>query len=185
MTSLGGAQVSAQEVYKADPTHTELRFGWNHSGMSNQSGEFHKVDGTLVLDRDDLTASTISVKIDINSVSTGVPMLDEHLKEPDFFDAASLPEATFESTQITLTGEKTAEVTGDLTIRDVTLPITLSTTLTFDDEHPQGGVFAEYAGHWVAFSATGTIEYPKAFGVGPFPVGEMELVINTELQIQE
>ena len=117
----------AQEVYRTDPTHTEVRFGWNHSGMSNQTGEFHRVDGVLKLNREDLAASHVSVTIGIDSIATGVPALDDGLKEAGFFDAANFPEASFESTQISVTGEQTADITGNLTFRDVTLPITLNT----------------------------------------------------------
>lgn len=175
----------AQEVYNIDPTHTDVRFAWNHNGLSIQSGDFDTVSGTLNLNRDDLSASTISVTIDINSISTGVPALDDHLKASDFFDAANFAEATFESTEIVLTGEQTADITGNLTIRDVTLPITLNTTLTFDGEHPLASVFAEYAGNWVAFAATGTIANPGDYGIGNFPVGAIEISIASELQIQK
>ena len=117
------------EAYKLDPTHTAIQFEIDHFGFSSPTGKWMSVDGTLMLDEDDPAASSIELTIDVNEVNTGVPALDEHLRKEDFFNVAEYPEATFVSTDIELTGEDTAKVTGDLTLHGVTKPVVLDVTL--------------------------------------------------------
>ncbi len=172
----------AADAYKTDQGHTEVHFGWSHFGVSTQTGEFTEVDGTLMLDEDDISKSTLEVTVSAASLATGFGPLDDHLKSADFFEVETYPEITFKSTSVTQTGDKTADVTGDLTMHGVTLPVTLKTTLTFQGEHPVAGFNPAYAGAWVAFEATGVIENHLDFGIGPFPAGPVELTIVTEMQ---
>ncbi|WP_170561476.1 YceI family protein [Ruegeria atlantica] len=169
------------QTYKTDQGHTEVRFGWSHAGVSNQHGEFTKVDGTLDLNADDVEASALSVTIDTNSLASGFGPLDDHLKSADFFEVETYPEITFVSTEIKRTGDTTADVTGDLTIHGVTKPVTLQATLTHQGEHPLGGAIEYYKGDWVAFSATGEIDHTE-FGVGPFSTGPISIMIDTEMK---
>ncbi|MEM7429850.1 MAG: YceI family protein [Pseudomonadota bacterium] len=177
----------AAEIYKFDKGHTEVFFGWSHAGVSMQHGEFTSADGTLSLDPEKIEASTISVRIDANSVSTGVAALDKHLKSSSFLDVAKFPEITFESTVVQRTGDKTAEVTGDLTIHGVTKPVTLKVTLTHRGYHPVGQYISHYKGSWVAFAAETTINHLE-FGVGSYPAGPSDKItirINTEMKYQQ
>lgn len=171
----------AAETYYTDQGHTEVRFGWSHVGVSMQSGEFTKVDGMLVLDPDDVSKSKLSVTIDANSLSTGYQPLDAHLRSTDFLDVEGSPQITFESTEVRKTGDTTADVTGDLTIRGVTRPVTLKTTLTHRGDHPMGAYFPHYRGKWTAFSATAQIDH-QAFKVGNFSTGPITIWISTEMK---
>ncbi|MEX0284561.1 MAG: YceI family protein [Paracoccaceae bacterium] len=172
----------AAETYKTDQGHTEVMFGWSHVGVTNQSGEFTKADGTLVLDEANPENSTLEVTIDTTSLHSGFGPLDDHLKNDDFFGVDAHPTITFKSTKITPTGEKTADVTGDLTIRGVTKPFTLTTTLTHLGDHPLGGAVEYYQGKWAGFEATGVIENHQEFNVGPFPTGPIAITIRSELK---
>lgn len=174
----------AAETYYTDQGHTEVRFGWNHAGVSMQTGEFTTANGKLVLDPDNVEQSSVSVTIDAASVSTGFGPLDDHLKNEDFLEVTTYPEITFESTSVERTGDDTADVTGNLTIHGVTKPVTLKTTLTHRGEHPLGSALEYYQGQWVAFSATTEIDHQE-FDVGNFSTGPISITIVSEMKDRE
>lgn len=180
-TTLPTTGALAGDMYYTDQGHTEVFFGWSHAGVSRQNGEFTKVEGVLDLDPENVENSSIDVTIDASSVSTGFKPLDDHLKNKDFLEVEKYPTITFKSTSIKKTGEKTADVTGDLTIHGVTNPVTLKTTLTHMGAHPVAAAFDYYKGDWVAFTATTEIDH-MAFKVGGFSTGPITISINTELK---
>jgi polyisoprenoid-binding protein YceI len=120
-----GAKALGAEKYDIDASHSEVVFGWNHFGFSNPTARFDKIEGSVLLDKADLTKSSISVSLPLESLDTRVAKLDEALKSPDFFDAAKYPTITFKSTKVEKAGENGLKITGDLTIHGVTRPVTL------------------------------------------------------------
>ena len=186
LSALLTASLSAQaaETYYTDDGHTEVRFGWNHSGVSRQHGSFDTAKGVLELDPENVETSKLTVTIDVSSLHTGVPALNKHLLSADFFDVEKYPEITFVSTDIKRTGENTADVTGNLTLHGVTKPITLKTTLTHVGEHPVAQFIDYYKGEWVAFHATAELDNME-FNVGAYPTGPILIEINTELKDRE
>src|SRR5690606_14907572 len=96
------------------------------------------VDAVLKCDSNDLTTDTSGSTIDVNTVDTREPQRDAHLKAPDFFDAEKYPTIKFRSTQVTRNGENAYKVTGHLTIRDVTRPVTLDVEFTGQGKDPWG-----------------------------------------------
>lgn len=126
----------AADVYKLEPGHTQVLFQYNHMGFSNITGSFTKVEGEINLDTADLAKSSVKATISIDSVSTGVAKLDEHLKSGDFFDAPKFANATFASKKVEKAGEKALKVSGDLTIHGVTKPVTFDVTVNAIGEHP-------------------------------------------------
>lgn len=174
----------AAETYWTDQGHTEVRFGWNHAGVSMQHGEFTKAKGKLNLDPDNVEKSSIEVTIDAASVSTGFEPLDKHLKSKDFLEVETYPTITFKSTSVKKTGDDTADVTGDLTIHGVTQPATLKVKLTHRGAHPVAKFIDYYKGNWIAFSATTEIDH-QAFKVGSFSTGPISIMISTELKDRE
>ncbi|MFC4234576.1 YceI family protein [Thalassospira xianhensis] len=180
---LSGAAVSAQaaESYKLDPTHTSVIFIVNHLGFSNFQGRFGGTSGELTLDRENPAASSAIITIDLNQVDTGVEGLDNHMKTADFLNVEQNPTATFKSTSIEMTGEKTATITGDLTLLGQTKPLVLDVTLTGEGDHPMTG------DHVLGFGATGTVtrsEYGMNYLV-PAVSDEVELQISTEFLQQK
>jgi len=87
-------------TWQIDPQHSSAQFGVTHLMISTVRGEFHGVKGTLVLDGQDITKSTVNVTIDATSVDTREPDRDKHLKSPDFLDVAKYPSITFKSTKV-------------------------------------------------------------------------------------
>jgi polyisoprenoid-binding protein YceI len=127
LCSLAGIAAAAPETYVIDPAHTAPRFEYNHFGFTNQLHSFDKTSGKVVLDRAAHTGS-VEVSIDVKSVNTGFALLNEHIQDPDFFDTAAFPTITFKSTRVKFKGDKPVVVEGDLTVKGVTKPVTLTVT---------------------------------------------------------
>lgn len=123
--SLSVAAMATPDTYVIDPNHSMPRFEYSHMGFSTQQSRFDKTSGTIVIDRAAKTGS-IDVVIDAKSVDSGYPLFNEHLQGADFFDTAKFPNITFKSTSLKFDGDKVASVNGDLTIKGVTKPVTLT-----------------------------------------------------------
>ena len=117
---------AASAAWKIDPAHSAAEFTVRHMMISNVKGKFSGLSGVLKLDESDYTHSAVEVSIPAASVRTVDDKLDAHLKAADFFDVENFPTLTFKSTSIRSTGGCDYQVTGDLTIRGVTQPVTLS-----------------------------------------------------------
>lgn len=148
---------AAAGTYQIDPNHSTAQFVVRHLGISNVQGDFTKVSGTVVLDDQDISKSTVNASIDVNSVDTRVTSRDNDLKSPNFFDVAKYPTMTFASTKIWSTGNGTAKMTGNLTIHGVTKEV------TFDVTGPTAAVNA-MGGMRRGVEATATISR-KDFGI--------------------
>jgi polyisoprenoid-binding protein YceI len=120
-----GAKVPAVEKYAIDTSHSGVVFGWNHFGFSNPTARFDKIEGSVLLDKADLTRSSVSVILPLEGLDTGVAKLDEELKGQDFLDTAKYPTITFTSTKVEKSGENGLKITGDLTLHGVTKSVTL------------------------------------------------------------
>lgn len=133
--SLSTAAFAASETYIIEGSHTMPRFEYSHFGYSTQVSRFDKTSGTITLDRAAKTGS-VDVVIDAKSVNTGYPLFNEHIQGEDFFDTAKYPTITFKSKALKFDGDKLASVDGDLTIKGVTRPVTLTVTSFHCMPHP-------------------------------------------------
>ena len=136
--ALAAASVAAQAApvtYTIDNGHTFPHFTYNHLGFSNQSHKFDKTTGTVVLDRA-AKAGWVDVTIDATSVNTGSALFDEHIQAVDFFDTAQYPTITFKSGRMTFEGDRPVSLAGDLTIKGITRPVTLTITHFKCQPHP-------------------------------------------------
>jgi len=113
-------------TYSIDPMHSSAQFKVRHMMIANVHGEFDSVSGTVEFDPAKPDAARIDATIDVNSLHTGDPKRDAHLKTPDFFDVEKHPAITFRSKKITPDGGKNYKATGDLTIRGVTKEVILN-----------------------------------------------------------
>lgn len=115
--------------YTLDVTHTRIGFSARHAMVTAVRGQFDEFEGNAHLDLNNPAASSANVRIKVASVSTGQEQRDVHLRTGDFFDAEVFPEIVFASTNVEKADEETLLVTGDLTIKDVTRPVTVEFTL--------------------------------------------------------
>ena len=119
------AAQAAPVTYQVEPSHTFVHFSYKHLGLSTQSQRFDKAQGTVTLDQEAKTGS-IDMKVDTRSVSTGFPLFNEHIQGKDHFNTEQFPEATFVSKDIQFDGDKPVSAKGDLTIKGVTKPVTMT-----------------------------------------------------------
>jgi len=137
-------------TWKIDTAHSEIGFKVKHLVISTVSGKFQEFDGQVESSKDDFSDAVISFTANVNSITTGNEQRDGHLKSADFFDAASHPELSFKSTSVTKKSDTDYEITGDLTIRGITKPITLKAEF--------GGTQTDFSGNTVAgFEISGKI----------------------------
>ena len=129
--------VSAQaaDSYTIDSRHTFPVFEVNHLGFSTQRGRFNKSAGKITLDTA-AKSGNVDLTIDSGSIDMGIEKWDEHMKSPDFFDAAKHPTITFKSSKIKFDGDKVVGADGDLTLLGVTKPVTLAMSGFRCGEHP-------------------------------------------------
>ncbi|GAN97662.1 hypothetical protein Geu3261_0222_032 [Komagataeibacter europaeus NBRC 3261] len=137
--------------YRVEPEHTEIIFSLLHLGFTPYSGMFSGVSGTLQLDPAHPAASRLDVSVPVGSIHTPSDRLTGELKDPDWFDAARYPNATFTSTSVVPGGADNATITGNLTLHGVTRPVVLHARYIGAGVNPLDKVYT------VGFSATAGI----------------------------
>ncbi|WP_428643298.1 YceI family protein [Roseibium sp.] len=152
LSLLSGTAFAEPVAYDFDKSHANLSFSYNHLGFSTTEGRFANWDGSLLIDKDMPSNSSIEFTIDVKSLDTFFADRNAHFLSADFFDAEKFPTATFKSTKVEQTSENQLAVTGDLTIKDITKPVTLTVDVTALGEHPMAK--KEAAG----FAVTGVVK---------------------------
>jgi polyisoprenoid-binding protein YceI len=137
MTDLATAPTELVGDYQFDVAHSTLGFVARHAMVTKVRGHFNEFEGSFHVD-EDLPKSTVKVVIKAESISTGQEMRDNHLRSNDFFAMEDYPEITFESTAVERSGDTSARITGDLTIRGVTKPVTFDMEYTGSAKDPMG-----------------------------------------------
>ncbi|HEV2369202.1 MAG TPA: YceI family protein [Acidimicrobiales bacterium] len=132
--------------YQIDAAHSRLGFVARHAMVTKVRGQFGDVDGQLYLDVEDPTRSTAEVTVQMKSISTGNDQRDEHLRSPDFFHVDEHPVMTFKSTKAESTGDDTYRLTGDLTIKGVSRPVTFDIEHTGATKDPWGNLRVGFEG---------------------------------------
>ena len=134
----------AQETYQADPVHSSVVFRVKHMNTSYFWGRFNDLSGTFSLDSADPAKSKLQFQVKAASVDTGNAKRDQHLKSPDFFNAAENPKLTFKSKEVKAGSAGKWSVTGDLTIHGVTKPLTCDVEMVGTADSPQMGARAGF-----------------------------------------
>ena len=150
------------ETYHFDTTHTEVRFYYDHVGLSEQSGQWSVIEGTVEFDPENIAATAVNVTLDASSIDTGVGPLDTHLRSADFFDVENHPTITFVSTGVTQIDDETVTVIGDLTIKDTTSELSMTFGLNHFGPHPLGSMMEYFEGDWLGVSGTGELDRAAA-----------------------
>ena len=125
-----------QYQYTLDPVHTQIMFNIDHLGFSQSHGRFTKFSGGFHFDEDAPEKSSVNVTIDTNSIFMNSSEWENHLKNADFFNVTAFPQMTFKSTSVAKTSDRTATVTGDLTLLGVTKPVVLDVIFNKAGIHP-------------------------------------------------
>jgi polyisoprenoid-binding protein YceI len=180
--ALASVSAFAQSTWNIDPAHSTAQFTVRHLGISNVTGSFTKVSGTVVLNDKDVTQSQVAASIDVNSVDTRVEARDKDLKSPNFFDVEKYPSIEFKSKKITGSGGK-LQIAGDLTIHGTTREVTL------DVDGPTPELTDPWGNARRGISASTSINrkdfnllYNKLLGTGEAMVGDtVKIQIDAEI----
>lgn len=121
--------------YTIDRSHTYPRFIYSHFGLSKQIMRFNENSGTVTFDAEAKTGA-VDVTIDMTSVDTGFKTFDEHIQDEEFLDTANHPTATFKSSNVVFEGDAPKTIEGELTLKGITKPVTLTVTSFKTMEHP-------------------------------------------------
>jgi polyisoprenoid-binding protein YceI len=150
--------LAATSTWKIDPQHSAAQFSVRHMAISTVRGAFSKVNGTVVLDDQDITRSTVDVTIDVSTVDTREPGRDKDLRSDHFFDVEHFPTMTFKSKKVEQVSPGKLKVTGDLTIRGTTKEVVL------DVDGPTAPIKDSWGNQRAAVNATTKINR-QDFGV--------------------
>lgn len=174
IVALLGTTLFAQTTWKADPNHSKLTFSTTHLGIADIAGLFKTFDVTVTTNQENFSDAVFTLSADVGSIDTEVEMRDNHLKSADFFESAKYPKMTFKSTSIEKNGNDKYKLTGNLTIRDITKPVSMDLWYRGTIQNPQSKATT------TGFQLTGTIKRSD-FNVGPkFPAP----MISDEVQIK-
>lgn len=167
--------------YTFDPAHTRLGFVARHAMVSKVRGSFKGFEGTVHIDAADPTKSSVKVAIEVTSIDTGIEQRDEHLRTNDFFDAPTHPKITFESTKIEPAGDQKFNVTGDLSIRGVTKPVTVEVEFTGAAKDPYGNERVGFEGRTVIDRKEFGVNWNATLDAGGVMVGDK---VTLELDVE-
>lgn len=168
-------QPAAQELtgtWSIDPSHSSLGFSARHAMVTNVRGQFDEFEGTGIVDGANPSASSATVVMKAASINTGVADRDAHLRSGDFFDAENHPELRFASTSVEHVDATTWRVTGDLTIKDVTHPVSIDFESTGLARDPFGNLRAGFEGATTINRKDWGLEWNAALETGGVLVGE-------------
>lgn len=178
--SLTAAQADPVK-YDLDASHSQIVFSYQHLGFSTTYGMFSGFDGQIMFDADDPASSSVEVSFPVMTMFTGWEQRTGHFMSPDFFDAAEDEMVSFTSTGIEVTGDATANITGDLTVNDVTKSVVLDATLNKAADNPMAQK------PWLGFDATTTLKRSD-FNLGAFAPAvsdEVQVMISVEAGLAE
>lgn len=164
------------KTYKIDQSHSEITFKVKHMMITNVTGIFTGFDAEMTSSKEDFSDANIDFEADVNSITTNNQQRDEHLKGEDFFAAEQFPKITFKSTALKKVSNEEFKLTGDLTIRGITRPVTL------DGEYG-GSMLDPYGNTRIGFALAGKVSR-KDFGLSWNTVTETGgIIVSDEVKL--
>jgi polyisoprenoid-binding protein YceI len=169
-------------TWSFDPAHTKVGFKVKHLMITNVLGNFREFDGQVITDGNDFTSAKVTLSLNAASVNTEIPDRDTHLKSPDFFDVVKYPKITFVSTGVKDLGDEMYELTGNLTIKDVTKQVVLSVEYGGLVTDPWGNVKAGFTLSGKISRKDWGLNWNAALEAGGVLVGdEVSIISDAEL----
>jgi polyisoprenoid-binding protein YceI len=159
-------------TYTLDPAHSRIGFVARHAMVTKVRGAFTSFTGSAVLDAEDPARSSAELTVEVASVDTGNGQRDDHLRTNDFFDAVTYPQIRFVSTRVERVDGDDYRLTGDLTIKGVTKPVTVDFTYTGSAVDPWGNERAGFEGRAVINRKDWGVNFNAALEAGGVLVSE-------------
>lgn len=179
------SEQSAMTVWQLDPAHTLVEFSAKHMMFTTVRGRFSGVKGTIRLDEQDATRSSVEVEIEAATLDTRVDQRDTHLRSQDFLHVEQHPVITFKSTRVEKAGQDHLKVVGDLTIRGTTREVTLDTTINGRGKSPWGTTVGSFEAHTSINRKDFGLNWNVALEAGGFLVGDtIKIDVEAEAILQ-
>ena len=175
LMAVSGSLLAADYAIDKEGQHAFINFKTGHMGFSMLHGRFNDFDGSFSWDPENPQDSKVSVTINTASVDSNHAERDKHLRTADFLNVDKHPQATFVSTDVEVTGENTAKVTGDFTFNGVTKPVVIDAVFIGEGDDPWGGYRAGFEGT----TSIKLADYNVSMDLGPASaVVELDLTIE-------
>ncbi|MGG2197483.1 YceI family protein [Paenibacillus sp.] len=175
----------AKSKWNVDPTHSSIDFTIKHMMIAKVKGAFHSFEAQIEADPEDLTSADIQLQVDLSSIDTRNNDRDNHLRSADFFDIEQHPKLTFQSTQITKTGDGEYDVTGNLTLHGATRSETFSVTFEGAGKDPWGNEKVGFSGQGKLKRSDYGLTYNAVLETGGVLIGdEVKFTIEIEASKQ-
>jgi polyisoprenoid-binding protein YceI len=170
--------------WNIDNAHTLVQFAVRHMMLSKVRGQFEKYGGSVNLDEANPAATSLDVKIETASINTREPQRDGHLRSADFFDSEKYPVMEFKSKRVEVTGDTTAKLFGDLTIKDISKEVAMNVEYTGKAKSPWGTTSVGFTGATKINRKDWGLTWNKAIETGGVLVGD-DIDITIELELVE
>ena len=170
--------------WQIDTSHSQISFSVRHMMISKVRGGFEDFSGTVNFDPENPAQTTVNFAIEASSINTKVADRDNHLKSADFLDAANHPQLKFESTSVDLIDSENAKLHGNLTIRDITKPVTLAVEYNGQTKSPWGTTNAGFSAKTKIDRKDWGLVWNMALETGGILVGD-KIDIDIDLELIE
>jgi len=172
-------------TWAIDPSHSSVEFVVRHLVVTKVKGRFGAFEGTIHVDPADPTGSTVETTIQVASVDTHDEQRDAHLRSPDFFDAERFPTIAFRSTAVRRDGSG-YDVEGELTIKGVTKPVTMTLEYNGTSPDPWGGTRAGFSAQTEVNRRDFGLDFDVKLDSGSALVGEkIKIYLEVEATLQQ
>lgn len=168
--------------FQIDLGHSDIQFSARHMMVSKVRGAFEKWGGTIVLDPAHPANTTVDITIDATSINTKDAQRDGHLRSPDFLDVEKYPSLIFKSSKVEVTGDNSAKLLGNLTIRDVTKPVVLDVEYQGNAKSPWGTTSYGFSAHTKFNREDWGLTWNAVLETGGWLVGK-EISVDIELEL--
>lgn len=168
--------------WQIDEAHSHIYFSVRHMMISKVRGSFEAFDGVINFDPENPTRTTVDISIDASSISTNNEDRDNHLKSPDFLNAAEYPTLTFKSTKVEQIDAENGRLYGNLTIRDITKPVVLDVEYAGTAKSPWGTTSAGFSASTTINRQEWHLTWNQALETGGVLVGD-KIKIDIELEL--
>lgn len=168
--------------WQIDSSHALVEFSVTHMMIAKVRGRFNEFSGVVELDENNPEKTNIVVEIDVNSIDTRQKQRDDHLRSPDFFNVTEYPKMVFKSTEVKVVDKKKAVLTGDLTIKNITKPVSLNVEFNGMSKSPWGSISAGFSAKGKLSRKDWELTWNQSLETGGVLVGD-DVEINLELEL--
>lgn len=168
--------------WKIDPAHSLIEFSVTHMMISKVKGRFNDFSGIVELNLDEPEKTSVEAEVEVTSIDTRQQQRDDHLRSPDFFNVSEFPTMKFYGTKVKRVDDKHAELIGELTIKTITRPVTLSVVFNGLSKSPWGETSAGFSASTILNRKDWELTWNQTLETGGVLVSD-EITVNIEIEL--